>query len=402
MKAKYLSVVTLAALVALTACQPPESKKSEPEPSAASGAASQAAASAPAGETPRNADGSISVAVNDHACEPMQITVPSGQTVFQIKNDSTRKLEWEILKGVMVVDERENIAPSLSDKMTVTLLPGEYEMTCGLLTNPRGKLVVTDSGFKDTTDEAALEKLAQPLGDYKKYVQGEAKELVSKTEAFVAAVKAGDIDKAKSLFASTRVHYERIEPIAELFNELDPAIDAREDDFKDGPKDANFTGFHRIEHALWVEKDVKGVQTVADKLLEDVKKLQTEIDELNFPPTKVVGGAAALIEEVAGSKITGEEDRYSHTDLSDFQANVDGAQKIVDLFRTPIAEKNKALLDKVDANIKQVNEILAKYKTADGFADYGKLTKADRNALQVPINALAEDLSQLRGTLGLK
>lgn len=402
MKAKYLSVVTLAALVALTACQPPESKKSEPAPSAASGAASQAAASAPAGETPRNADGSISVAVNDHACEPMQITVPSGQTVFQIKNDSTRKLEWEILKGVMVVDERENIAPSLSDKMTVTLLPGEYEMTCGLLTNPRGKLVVTDSGFKDTTDEAALEKLAQPLGDYKKYVQGEAKELVSKTEAFVAAVKAGDIDKAKSLFASTRVHYERIEPIAELFNELDPAIDAREDDFKDGPKDANFTGFHRIEHALWVEKDVKGVQTVADKLLEDVKKLQTEIDELNFPPTKVVGGAAALIEEVAGSKITGEEDRYSHTDLSDFQANVDGAQTIVDLFRTPIAEKNKALLDKVDANIKQVNEILAKYKTADGFADYGKLTKADRNALQVPINALAEDLSQLRGTLGLK
>ena len=402
MKAKYLSVVTLAALVALTACQPPESKKSEPAPSAASGAASQAAASAPAGETPRNADGSISVAVNDHACEPMQITVPSGQTVFQIKNDSTRKLEWEILKGVMVVDERENIAPSLSDKMTVTLLPGEYEMTCGLLTNPRGKLVVTDSGFKNTTDEAALEKLAQPLGEYKKYVQGEAKELVSKTEAFVAAVKAGDIDKAKSLFASTRVHYERIEPIAELFNELDPAIDAREDDFKDGPKDANFTGFHRIEHALWVEKDVKGVQTVADKLLEDVKKLQTEIDELNFPPTKVVGGAAALIEEVAGSKITGEEDRYSHTDLSDFQANVDGAQKIVDLFRTPIAEKNKALLDKVDANIKQVNEILAKYKTADGFADYGKLTKADRNALQVPINALAEDLSQLRGTLGLK
>lgn len=402
MKAKYLSVVTLAALVALTACQPPESKKSEPAPSAASGAASQAAASAPAGETPRNADGSISVAVNDHACEPMQITVPSGQTVFQIKNDSTRKLEWEILKGVMVVDERENIAPTLSDKMTVTLLPGEYEMTCGLLTNPRGKLIVTDSGFKNTTDEAALEKLAGPLGEYKKYVQGEAKELVVKTEAFVAAVKAGEIDKAKSLFASTRVHYERIEPIAELFNELDPAIDAREDDFKDGPKDANFTGFHRLEHALWVEKDVKGVQTVADKLLEDVKKLQTEIDELNFPPTKVVGGAAALIEEVAGSKITGEEDRYSHTDLSDFQANVDGAQKIVDLFRTPIAEKNKALLDKVDANIKQVNEILAKYKTADGFADYGKLTKADRNALQVPINALAEDLSQLRGTLGLK
>ena len=402
MKAKYLSVVTLAALVALTACQPPESKKSEPAPSAASGAASQAAASAPAGETPRNADGSISVAVNDHACEPMQITVPSGQTVFQIKNDSTRKLEWEILKGVMVVDERENIAPSLSDKMTVTLLPGEYEMTCGLLTNPRGKLVVTDSGFKDTGNEADLEKLAKPLADYKVYVQGEAKELVAKTKAFTDAVKAGDIEKAKSLFAAARTHYERIEPIAELFNELDPAIDAREDDFKDKTEDAAFTGFHRIEHALWVKKDVSGVKEIAAKLLTDVEALQKEIDALSFPPNKVVGGAAVLIEEVAGSKISGEEDRYSHTDLSDFQANVEGSKKIVDLFRPLIEAKDKALLEKTDANFKQVEDILAKYKTPNGFEPYDKLSEEDRKALQAPINALAEDLAKLRGILGLK
>ncbi len=109
-----------------------------------------------------------------------------------------------------------------------------------------------------------------------------------------------------------------------------------------------------------------------------------------------------LIEEVAGSKISGEEDRYSHTDLSDFQANIEGAQKIVELFRPMIAEKNKALLEKVDANFKQVTDILAKYKTKDGFETYDKLSDEDRKTLQAPINALAEDLSQLRGTLGLK
>ena len=151
----------------LTACQPPEAEKAAP---AASGEAQAA-----------NEGGSVSIAVNDNACEPMELTVPSGQVVFNIKNNSGRKLEWEILKGVMVVDERENIAPGLSDKMTVTLLPGEYEMTCGLLTNPRGKLVVTDSGFKGTANEADLEKLSQPLADYKAYVQGEVKELVAKT-----------------------------------------------------------------------------------------------------------------------------------------------------------------------------------------------------------------------------
>lgn len=388
---KTLNLTALAVLAAfgLSACQPPAADKPAETPAASGTAAA-------------NADGSVNIAVNDQACEPMELTVPSGEVVFQIKNNSGRKLEWEILNGVMVVDERENIAPGLSDKMTVTLLPGEYAMTCGLLNNPRGKLTVTDSGFKQTAGEADMEKLAQPLVDYKTYVQAEAEQLVSKTGAFVAAVKAGEIDTAKAMFADVRTHYERIEPIAELFNELDPAIDAREDDYKAGPTDPEFTGFHRIEYALWIEKSTDGVKDIADRLESDVKKLKAEIDVLTFPPSKVVGGAAVLIEEVAGSKISGEEDRYSHTDLSDFNANVEGAMKIVDLFRPLIAEKNQALLDKVDANFKAVNDTLGKYKTADGFETYDKLSEADRKALQAPINALAEDLAQLRGTLGLK
>ena len=392
---KQLNLTALAVLAAfsLAACQPPAAEQPAVPASGAS-AASGAAATA-------NADGSFNIAVNDHACDPMELTVPSGQVVFNIKNNSTRKLEWEILKGVMVVDERENIAPGLSDKMTVTLLPGEYEMTCGLLNNPRGKLVVTDSGFKEAAGEANMEKLAQPLADYKVYVQNEAAQLVTKTTAFVEAVKAGRTEDAKAMFADMRTHYERIEPIAELFNELDPAIDARADAFKDKEQDPGFGGFHRIEHALWTLNTTKGMEPVADKLLADVQKLKQEIDILTFPPSKVVGGAAVLIEEVANSKISGEEDRYSRTDLSDFQANIEGAQKIIELFRPMIAEKDQALLDKTDTNFKQVNDILAKYRTEKGFQPYDKLTDADRKNLQAPINALAEDLAKLRGILGL-
>ncbi|MBR7001061.1 MAG: iron uptake system protein EfeO, partial [Neisseriaceae bacterium] len=223
---------------------------------------------------------------------------------------------------------------------------------------------------------------------------------VEKTDAFVAAVKAGEIDKAKAMFADTRVHYERIEPIAELFGELDPAIDAREDDFKT-VTDPEFTGFHRIEYALWEKNSVDDVKETADKLAADVKALAAEIDALNFPPHKVVGGAAVLIEEVAGSKISGEEDRYSKTDLSDFKANVEGAEKIVELFRAVINEKDPALLQTVDGNLKTVNDILAKYKTADGFQTYDKLSEEDRKNLAAPINTLAEELAKFRGTLGL-
>ena len=343
----------------------------------------------------------VKVTVTDKQCEPMNLTVNAGKTQFVILNHSQKALEWEILKGVMVVEERENIAPGFSQKLTANLQPGEYEMTCGLLTNPKGKLVVKGEATADAAKGDALLSLGEAITAYKAYVVGETAQLVSGTKAFTDAVKAGDIDKAKALYAPTRQHYERIEPIAELFSDLDGSIDAREDDYEQKAADPKFTGFHRLEKALFGDNSVKGMESYADKLNHDVLELQTRINELAFPPSKVVGGAAGLIEEVAASKISGEEDRYSHTDLWDFQANIEGAQKIVDLLRPQLQKENSALLAKVDANFKKVNTILAKYRTKTGFETYDKLTDADRNALKGPITTLAEDLAQLRGVLGL-
>ena len=343
----------------------------------------------------------VKVTVTDKQCEPMNLTVNSGKTQFIILNHSQKALEWEILKGVMVVEERENIAPGFSQKLTANLQPGEYEMTCGLLTNPKGKLVVKGAATADAAKSNALLSLGGAITDYKTWVTAETAALVTGTKAFTDAVKAGDIEKAKSLYASTRQHYERIEPIAELFSDLDGSIDAREDDYEQKAADPKFTGFHRLEKALFGDNSVKGMDTFADQLYTDVQDLQKRIDELAFPPSKVVGGAAGLIEEVAATKISGEEDRYSHTDLWDFQANVDGAQKIVDLLRPQLQKNNAELLAKVDANFKKVDSILGKYRTKDGYETYDKLTDADRNALKGPITTLAEDLAQLRGVLGL-
>jgi len=343
----------------------------------------------------------VKVTVTDKQCEPMNVTVKAGKTQFIIQNHSQKALEWEILKGVMVVEERENIAPGFTQKLTANLQPGEYDMTCGLLTNPKGKLTVTGEATKDAAKADALLSLGEAITAYKAYVTAETAELVSGTKAFTDAVKAGDIEKAKVLYAPTRQHYERIEPIAELFSDLDGSIDAREDDYEKKAEDPKFTGFHRLEKALFGDNSVKGMDKYADQLNTDVLDLQKRISELAFPPSKVVGGAAGLIEEVAASKISGEEDRYSHTDLWDFQANIDGAQKIVDLLRPQLQKENSTLLAKVDANFKKVDSILSKYRTKDGFETYDKLTDADRNALKGPITTLAEDLAQLRGILGL-
>jgi len=243
--------------------------------------------------------------------------------------------------------------------------------------------------------------LVGPVSEYKLYVSEKLQKLVADTKAFTDAVKAGDIEKAKALFAPARMSYEAIEPVAELFSDLDVSIDSRADDYEQGEQDPVFPGFHRIEYGLWAQNSAAGLGPVADKLMADVNELDKRIAELTFPPEKVVGGAAALMEEVAATKISGEEDRYSHTDLWDFQGNFDGSRKIFELFRPLVEKEDPAFVEKVEANFATLDKTLSKYKTGDGFETYDKLTDADRKVLAGAVNTLAEDLSQLRGKLGL-
>jgi iron uptake system component EfeO len=243
--------------------------------------------------------------------------------------------------------------------------------------------------------------LVTPIADYKLFVTEKLEKLVADTKAFTTAVKAGDLAKAKALFAPTRMSYEAIEPIAELFGALDKAIDARADDFEKKEQDPGFTGFHRIEHVLFSENKTQGLTPFADKLMADVTELSKQITDLTLPPEKVVGGAATLMEEVARTKISGEEDRYSHTDLWDFKANFEGSKKIFDLVRPLIEKDDGAFVTKVAGNFRAVDKTLAKYKSGDGYQTYDKLTDGDRKLLAAAVNTLAEDLSTLRGKLGL-
>jgi iron uptake system component EfeO len=362
-------------------------------------AAHKQAADAP---KPGDASGSLAVAVEATACEPNELTAPEGRTVFAITNKSNRLMEWEILQGVMVVEERENIAPGFTLKLTAKLVPGEYEITCGLLTNPRGKLHVTASANALKEAKPSLVELIGPLAEYKVYISLEVDALVTQTKAFTDAIKDGDLARAQALYAPTRLHYERIEPVAELFSDLDKSINARSYDFEMKEQDPAFVGFHRIEYGLFSAKTTNSLAPLADKLLTDVRELQNRVSTLAIPPAKVVGGAADLIEEVASSKISGEEDRYSRTDLSDFQANIDGTKKIVDLFSALTSKADGARQKSIEDNFAAVNAILAKYRTPDGgFKSYDALNQDDRIALQKPVTTLAESLSTLRGTLGL-
>lgn len=243
--------------------------------------------------------------------------------------------------------------------------------------------------------------IVQPVAEYKIYVSEKLGQLTADTKVFTDAVKAGDLEKAQSLFAPTRMSYEAVEPIAELFSDLDASIDSRADDHELAEQDPGFIGFHKIEHGLFALKSTDGLAPVADKLMADVTDLEKRISDLALPPEKVVGGAAVLMEEVAATKISGEENRYSGTDLWDFKANFDGSRKIFDLVRPLIEKEDGSFVQKVDTSFETVDMTLAKYRSGDGYENYSQLTEADRKILSANVNTLAEDLSTLRAKLGL-
>lgn len=245
--------------------------------------------------------------------------------------------------------------------------------------------------------------LTAPIAQYKVYATQEVNQLTTKTKAFTDAVIAGNLPLAQKLYAPTRVHWERAEPIAEAFSDLDGSMDQRADKFEQKEKDPKFTGWHRLEMMLFQDKTTKGTKELAANLMKDTLELQKRMKTLVIEPKTMVGGAAGLIEEVAANKISGEEDRYSRTDLWDFAANVDGSQKIVELLRPALTTANPELLKRVDSNFAKVTTGLAKYKTADGgYQAYDKLKDGDRKDLKGAITLLAEDLSKLRGTLGVE
>ncbi len=232
--------------------------------------------------------------------------------------------------------------------------------------------------------------------DYRTYAISEIDQFVEKTQAFTDAVIAGDLEKAKELYAPARMHYERAEPIAEVFADLDPKIDAREGDVPE----AEWGGYHRIENGLWTENTTKGYEAYAEQLMKDVKILRAKVETVEVTPELLVTGAVDLLNEVSTSKITGEEDRYSHTDLYDFVANVEGAEKIFELLTPALEEKDSKLADNISKHFEQLHGLLNKYKQDSGYISYTELEEAQVKELSQAVNELAEPLSQLGIILG--
>jgi Predicted periplasmic lipoprotein involved in iron transport len=282
-------------------------------------------------------------------------------------------------------------------KTAILLLVGALLLvSCGKSETPKGDAKADTTVSQKVQDDGQTD-LSKETSDYKKFVEEQIDMLLKDTENFAQLLKAGKLDEAKKAYPLIRMAYERSEPIAESFGESDIKIDYRLADFKEEFKtEEGWKGFHRIEKILWEENTTKGTEKYADELVNDIKELKAKITTIEVTPDLMLTGAIDLLNEVSTQKITGEEEIFSHTDLYDFRANIEGAQKIFELFRPKLEKKDAKLVATLDTEFKAVNDLLNKYMTDDKhYKLYTDLTKEDTKALAEAVTKLGEPLSQM-------
>jgi iron uptake system component EfeO len=342
--------------------------------------------------------GPIAVTAGDDACSVGRTSSSTGNVTFEVTNKVTEFYLYA--KGDRILGEVENIGPGLTRRLIVEVTePGTLQTACkpGMVGNGiRGDFTVTGRPARSTDGDV---RLAEATKSYQRYVNSQADALLTRTTEFVAAVKAAKVAEAKALFPGARTYWERIEPVAESFGDLDPKIDGREDVIARGME---FTGYHRLEKDLWVSGIQADTQTIADRLLTDVTEIVAKAKTVELTPLQLANGAKELLDEVATGKVTGEEDRYSHTDLFDFRANVDGSQAAVTALRPVIDSRDPSLAATLDQKFKAVDDLLEKHRAGDGFVLYTALSPEQVKTLAAAVDALGEPISRVAEVVAKK
>jgi len=372
-------------------------------------------ANEPAGASAVGA-GALTVDSSATACTLSAATAPSGTLTFSVTNSGSDVTEFYVLAadGLRVVAEVENLGPGLARDLVVQARPGSYVTQCkpGMVGEGiRSDFTVTDSGTPVGPTGDVASQLAEAEESYVAYVKDQVGALLTGTQEFAAAYVAGDDTKARGLYATTRLHWERVEPVAESFGDLDPRLDLRQADLEEGQA---WTGWHLIEKDLWAPaSDANGgvaytVLTPAQReaaaagLVANTEAVVDAVDApgFTFEAFQIANGAKALLDEVATSKITGEEEIWSHTDLWDVQANLDGARVAFEVLRDVADAADPELVRTLDARFADLTALVtAQGSTETGFTPFDALSADQVKQIAAAVDAVSEPLSRLTATV---
>jgi iron uptake system component EfeO len=366
-----------------------------------SGSGSGSSAKGPAGGAAASGDKSstVKIELTSQGCQPKPATIPAGAVEFDVTNSdagSVTEAELRTNDKAHILGEQENLTPGLSGGFSLTVQPGTYKVNCPGASQPDWTFKVTGKVTGPTWQSNP--QLVTAVQGYSTFVKQNTTDLVSHTQTFCQAVSSGNMNQAKVLYPQARVYYEKIEPVASVWGSLDTSIDGRWEN--PVTVKSQFTGFHRIEQMLWQDKSRSGAPAMCSGLVKNEQQLLTLVGSAQYNPLDMAAGATDLVNEAATAKITGEEERYSNTDLPVFEANVEASTEVITLLQPYLQTKDASTVALIKQRDASVESLLTKYKAtpgydSTGYVDYSTVSKADRKQLSTAVNALAEAMSKV-------
>ncbi|HEV7203382.1 MAG TPA: iron uptake system protein EfeO [Jatrophihabitans sp.] len=333
-----------------------------------------------------------------HGCVPDTTSLRAGGVTVKIRNvDATAVTEVEVMDGERILGEKENLPPGFSGRFAMRLDAGTYTLYCPGATPERRALSVTGTTTV-VADAGVAALLAQAGTGYADYVRTQTAALVTAAERLAATLRGTDLAAAQRAYIAARPYYERIEPVAESFvvgtDSIDVDLDARDGDVPP----ASWRGFHRIEKALFARQTLAGTRAYGTRLVADAQRLAALTATLTYAPTELANGAQELLDEVAASKITGEEERYSRIDMLDVADNVQGAQQAFSRLRPALQRIDPALATTITTGFDALDREIARLRTdanPSGYLLYGQLDAGVKRALAAAVKAVQEPLSRV-------
>lgn len=340
-------------------------------------------------------------------------SVPAGPVTFTVANTNAPGInEVELLRDQRIIGEKENLAPGLDPvSFTVTLDGGAYQLYCPGASTEYQTLTVTGTAPATPTGTVAS-ILSQGTKDYAAYVINQITQLNDAVKVLDAAVQSGNLEAAKASYAKARLFWERSESTVEGFvlpgfavgdnaGNLDYLIDMREST----PLDAKvgWKGFHAIERDLWQGGGITpATKAFSTELVGNVGKLNGIVTTLAYKPEDLANGASDLIEEIQNTKITGEEEAFSHIDLMDFSGNVEGAQQAYASLRPGLDRIDANLVTQIDQQFRDVLAVLDGYRDPTALGGYRTYTPALKASDAPKLTAVIQPLHQSLSTVAQK
>jgi high-affinity iron transporter len=350
------------------------------------------------------------ITVSGYNCAPGWTLPPSGQHQLTVVNSGSSVVDVTLVgaSNSLVFGEIDAMGPGVTRTLTVVIPPGRYRIRCSYSENASilsSAVTVTGPPVSGAHPylPVTYNQMAPAVTAYRNSVSVGLVTLAAATDQLHSLAQSGSGAATKAAWLVAHLDYERLGAAYGAFGNFADEIDGRPNGLPLGVDDPGWTGFLRLEYALWHDQPQPIVATVADTLDQDVHGLVAAFPDQTIEANDLSLRTHEILENTLQFQLTGQSDQGGHTTLATALANVSGTQLTLGAIAPVLAPRDPALLASATTDLHRLASLLATYRHPDGtWAPLQSLSRSQRQILDAAMGTYLETVSPVPDILELQ